>query len=351
MVESPFKMKIFLTTIKSFFNFLWKRKKLSIVLIITLLAVSFYFYRTRAKNAKLETTTVKRGNVVEDLILSGEIKAIEHAELTFETSGRIVYIGVKEGDKVQKGQLLGKLDTTSLNANYQTALATLRAAEAAVDKVHDDLKDHDTDETFTQRDTRTAAEATKDKAYEAVVAAERALKGASIYAPFEGIVTFVANPFPNVFIPYTQKQFEIVNPKTIYFKVSGDQTEVTRMHEGQAVTVVLDSFPDKDIKGTIQKIAFAPDPEEMGAVYEIQVALEDIEGLDYRLGMTGDAVFILNEANNVLYVPTSFINSDKEGKYILSNGGKKKIYIELGTEGEERTEIKGDINEGDVIYD
>ena len=291
-----------------------------------------------------------RGNVMEELVLSGEIDATEYASLTYETSGRIIYVGAKEGDVVKKGQILGRLDSTTLNSAYQSSLATLRAADANVDQIHDDVKDHDDDESWTIRNTRTTAEATKDKAYEAMLIAERNLKGATIYAPFEGIITNVTNPYPNIFTLLSQSQFDVLNPETIYFKVAADQTEVTRMVVDQSVVIMLDSFIDTEIKGKITKIDYAPDPGEIGVIYGIKVALEP-SNVEYRLGMTGDAEFMLSEAKDVLYVPIKFVQSDKEGKYVFLNKSSNKVYIEIGIEGEERVEIKGDIKEGDTVYD
>ena len=159
------------------------KKKLLIALVAILLIV-FVVPRFFVKNAKKETTKVEKGTVEEQLILSGEVKAVEHVELYFSTSGKIIWVGVKEGKIVKKGQALAKLDTTQLNADYQRALSDLRSAEATVQKIHDDVKNHSSDETFTQKETRTTAEVAKDKAYEAVKKAEDNLKNATLIAPF-----------------------------------------------------------------------------------------------------------------------------------------------------------------------
>jgi len=333
------------------FRRLFLSSKKRILLLVILLAVAgFVGYRRYAKKNGFEKASVGRGEVVEELVLSGEISASQYAELGYETSGRVVYVGVEEGKVVKKGQILGKLDTTVLNATYQSALADLRKYDATVQNIHDQVKDHSSDETYIQKDTRTTAEVNKDKAWEAVIAAERNLKGATLYAPFEGIVTYVANPFPLVTALYNQTQFKVLNPETIFFKVSADQTEVTRMRINQTVVITLDSFPVQEIRGTITRMDYAPDTEEVGVVYGIKVALESIN-IEYRLGMTGDAKFVMDRAENVLYVPAVFVQSDREGKYLLMNGGDKKVYVEAGIEGEERVEIKGEVNEGDVVYD
>ena len=328
---------------------LTKRRVIALFLIVGLIG-GIFWWRGRQKKNGYEESQVSRGEVVETLVLSGEIKAVEHAKLSYETSGKVVYVGVSEGDVVKKGMLLGKLETTNLNAAYQQALSALRKYEATVANIHDQVKDHSGDETYAQKDLRTTAEATKDSAYEAVVIAERNLKGASLYAPFAGVVVDVMTPFSGVYALATQTQFELLNPETIYLGVSADQTEVVRMKVGQEVGIVLDSFPDEEITGIISEISYAPDPMEVGVVYELKVKLNE-SGVEYRLGMTGDAAFVMQRVDGVLRVPTGFVKSNKDGKYLLLDHGKREVPVEVGVEGEEYVEVRGSVGEGDLIYD
>lgn len=338
---------------KNIFQKLWARKWLILILTIVVLIGWFYWKRSRQQKNGFEEDTIQKGEVRQELVLTGEIDAIERASLSFETSGKLAYVGVQEGQEVKRGVLLGNLETTALNAAYEQARNNLRQYEANVDYVHDNVKDNDKDESFSEKNTRTAAEVLKDNAYEAMIIAERSLKGASLYTPFDGIVTYIANPFSGPFVLATQPQFEIVNPETIYFSVTADQTEVTSITKGMEVLVTLDSFPDKQIKGEVLEIDFAPDPSEVGVVYEIKVSLPELSEIDYRLNMTGDAVFVLDKKENAYFVPAGFVKSDKTGRYLLTGKSDKgKLYVELGLEGVDRVEVISDqISEGMKIYD
>jgi membrane fusion protein (multidrug efflux system) len=337
----------------SIFKRILGRKKLLIIILVLIIG-GFLVYRfIIQRNGEVETAEVKRGEVVEELILSGEIDADEYAQLALPASGKIAWVAVSEGDWVKKGQALTKLDTTTLNTTFQQARATLRAAEAALENVHDQVKDNDEDETFAQKDTRTAAEVTKDKAYEAYVAAEYNLRNSTLLSPFAGLITFLAHPFSGVNVLFSETQVEVINPETIYFDVSADQSEVIDLHVGQKVSVVLDSISDEEIEGIIDFISYTPKSEETGTVYKIKVDfLRD--GFDtsvYRIGMTGDAKFVLSEKEDILYLPPKFVNSDSKGKFVRKGKKNNKVYVEVGLEGEERVEIIGDVEEGDVIFD
>jgi len=332
------------------------RNKKRLVILATVLIAGFLIWRFIAsrKSGKVETAEVKRGTVSEELILSGQINADEYVALTFPASGQIAWVGVKEGDKVKKGQALTKLDTVTLNTVFQQARATLRAAEATVQNIHDQVKDHSGDETYVQKDTRTTAEAAKDRAYEAYIAAEYNLRNSTLASPFSGIVTLVAHPFPGVNVLATETQVEIINPETIYFDVAADQSEVTSLKIGQKVNIVLDSYPEEEIKGEVIFISYTPKPGEAGTVYKIRVKFLDFDNNfeKFRLAMGGDAKFILNEKESVLYLPSKFVNSDTDGKYVNKGKAGNKVYITVGLEGEDLVEVSGEnIKEGDIVYD
>jgi len=341
--------------ILSLFRGIRRRKKLRIVILIAVAVVGFVVWKfiLAPKKNGIQTTEVKKGTVAEELILSGEISADEYAQLTFPTSGDIAWIGVKEGDFVKKGQYLVKLDTTVLNSAFEQARATLRAAEATVANVYDQVQDHSKDETYAQRDTRTTAEVTKDKAYESYVAAEYNLRHSILTSPFAGIVSYLAHPYSGVYVMATETQVEVINPETIYFDVTGDQNEVPSLFIGQKVNIVLDAIPDETFEGIVDFVSYTPKAGEAGAVYEIKVkfAKEKLDIKKFRIGMSGDAKFVIKQKDDVLYVGPEFINSDIKGKYVRLGRQNNKVYIETGIEGEERVEIKDNLKEGDVLYD
>jgi len=339
---------------ESIFRKILGRKKLLIVIIVIVI-VGFFAYRYfQNKNGDVDSAEVKRGNVAEELILSGEIDADEYAQLKFPASGKIAWVAITEGEEVKKGQALMKLDTTTLNTAFQSARASLRAAEATLDNVHDQVKDNDDDESFSEKDTRTTAETTKDRAYEAYVAAEYNLRNATLISPFAGIVTYLAHPFSGVNVIFSETQVEVINPDTIFFDVSADQTEVSDIKIGQKVVIVLDSITEKDINSTVDFVSYTPKTGEVGTVYKVKLKFveSNLSADVYRIGMSGDAKFILEEKKDVLYLPAKFVNSDTKGKYVRKGQINNKVYVEVGLEGEERVEIISDeIKEGDVVYD
>ncbi len=323
------------------------------IAIIALIVAGILFFVFRNNNKEIKTSEVKKGDLQEELILSGEVDATNYAKLSFETPGKIVYVGVIEGEKVNKGRLISKLDSTVLNSNYQMAMSNLRIYDATAQNVLDQVKDNSNDETFAQKDLRTLAEANKDKAYEAVIVAKRNLDGASLYAPFNGIITYLAHPFVGVYTGLGAVEAEIIDPNTMYFDVLADQTEVTRLSVGQKVEIVLDPFEDKSFEGKVSNISFVPKIGESGSVYSIKISFVNVDLLksQFKMSMTGDAKFVVSEKKDVLFVPNNFVKQDKDGRFVKTTAKGEKEYIETGIESEEHTEIIGNISEGLTVYD
>lgn len=340
--------------LKNIFQKILNRKKFTAVVILILLIGGYFGKKTffPSKNG-FDEAKVERGTVKEELILTGEVRAEEHAKLSFLTSGELDYVGVTEGQIVEKGDILARLDTTVLYQAYLSAEADLRRYDASRDKTYDDLQGHEKDESYEQIETRTIAEVYRDKAYRAYVSAQKNLANASLKAPFDGIVASITHPYTGINTSLTESQIEIVNPYTIYFQVSADQSEVGDIAVGQKVAIVLDSYSNEELKGKVDLVGFTPIAGEVSTVYSVKVLFDDnSQASKLRVGMTGDAKFVLSQKENTLYVPIAYLNSDSGGKYVRLGKTNNKVYVDVGLEGEEFVEIISDkVKEGDVVYD
>lgn len=102
------------------------------------------YQRTMASSAastvKVQTATVTRGTLASSVAASGNVTAPNTAALAFSSSGKVAQVAVQVGDKVTKGQLLMRLDTTDLDLALQTAQASLASAQASYDSTQASLQ-------------------------------------------------------------------------------------------------------------------------------------------------------------------------------------------------------------------
>ena len=121
---------------------LWPKwlRWVALVVVVALLGVGAYVFikarqttATASTTSTLQTATARTGNLVLQASGSGYLVASSEANIAFEIDGKLAELGVKLGDQVEKGQLLAKLDDTSLQYKLeeaQLALLELTSPEA-----------------------------------------------------------------------------------------------------------------------------------------------------------------------------------------------------------------------------
>lgn len=330
-----------------------------IFLILTFVLL-FVFYKFNSIKPSKETSfKVKRQTVKDTLTLSGSIDVEEHITLRFQSSGRLAWVAVKEGDYVKRYQTLASLDQRELQKNLKKYLNTYVQERNTFGTSLENANIKNTgglSEDARRQVLRTLENVQYDlnNSIIDIELKQLAIEYSNLFTPIEGIVVRVGSPFAGVNITPAQAEIEIINPKSVFFSATADQSDVVNLKQEMQGDIVLDSYPNDNIKGNISTISFIPKQGETGTVYEVKIPINlDNEDYKYRFGMTGDISFILKERKNIIAVPTSFIKSEKNKKYVIKliDGNKTKSYIKTGEEIDSSTEVTFGLKEGDTIYD
>jgi membrane fusion protein, macrolide-specific efflux system len=101
-------------------------------------AIASYFViaGTAQPTAQVRTATVARGVVLATISATGALQAAQGLNVDFATSGKITAVGVRTGEHVKRGQILGRIDATSARQGVQQAEAALRSARASLATTH-----------------------------------------------------------------------------------------------------------------------------------------------------------------------------------------------------------------------
>jgi len=330
------------------------------VFIILVIGIGVYLYQQKTAQAKIEKETtfvVTRRDMKENLSLAGEIGADEHVVLRFQTSGRLAWVGVKEGDSVKKYQTLASLDQRELKKNLQKKLLTYSQTRNSFDQTGSDnqrIGDQPTADWGLGDKMKRLVESAQyglDSSVLDVELSTISMEYSNLFTPIEGKVTRVDSKYAGVNITAAQAEFEVINPKTLYFSFTADQTEVTKLAEGMTAEINLDSFPDSTQKGALYYVSYTPKAGETGTVYEGRIRIPESVAASYRFGMTGDSTFTLNEKSNVVSIEDKLIKSEGDKKYVWKkvNGTQVKTYIKTGLETDGIVEVLSGVEEGDVI--
>lgn len=116
--------------IKNIPGALWRRKWWVVAGLMLLFVAIWMFLPSNTTQTQQEEYKVAKGTVTTTINSTGAIEAANTQNLTFGLQGRISELKVKEGDTVKKGDYIGSLDTTSLNAQLKIAQGGLQSANA-----------------------------------------------------------------------------------------------------------------------------------------------------------------------------------------------------------------------------
>lgn len=332
------------------FNFLKKHYK-KIILLVVIGLVALFVYRKFFVKPVLSLTSPQYRNLTKVLSLSGQIVAKEHAFLRFQSGGRLAWLKVSEQSIVKKGEVLANLDSVNdLRAASRVSYNTWLAADAKAKRVEDDVKGHDKDETYTQKENRVAAQTARDSAYDDWRLAERNLLDAYLIAPFNGKVVTVSNLNVGSNVSLSDSYIEVFNQDTLYFSAEVDETDLSALVGSPSATIVLDAFPDEAISSSTLSVSLSPLVDTTGTVYEVELSLPRKDG-HFRLGLNGNADLILEQKQNILSLPVTTVNQsqDETTVQILVNGKPQTVKIKTGLETDEYIEILEGIKESDQI--
>lgn len=330
-----------------------KKKKLLIYLVIFIILIAAsmalvwgYALLSRSRiNPQLATTTSSVQFISSTITVDGSVTAQDMATLHFQTAGKLVYLPLKEGDKVYAGQAIAQLDTYSLQRALASALNTYRSTRNTFDQTQANAQnnvlqtqqtnpfDYYSDAGIGQdTTTRTDAlndvvkriidqnQANLDNSVINVELAHYALQLATLISPLNGIVTHedVNVAGQNV---TTATSFTVADPATAVFRANIPTEYIYYITEGSVVTVAIDGLPNK-IQGTIVRIypskVTLPSSQ---AVYQVDIQSDDLKKLA-KLDMDGTAILSTN-SQNVALVPAWTVLS---GKYIwVDDNGKPKL--------------------------
>ena len=326
--------------------------------IVTLIVLGLIIYwRVNAyqkSGLEVEVRAAKYGKLVESVNASGEVTAENVANLVFQTAGEVKEVNFKEGERVEKGDIIAKLDTTLLYNAYQSADATLRATQAVLNSTYDTLQGKEKTETYAEISTRTTAEAAKDRAYWAYVSAVKSLEGAYIRAPFDGILTQApATVVPGTIIALpSSATFQVFGPETTYFRAEVSEVNINKLANGLAADIEIDAFPDQSFEGKVLGFNVSSTTTSTGGTaYVVRISLPDNDKLKFKLGMNGDVDIVISEKDNVLLVPitATIEENSKTFVWVEDEGRAKKVEVTTGSSSIDDIEITSGLTEGTKV--
>ncbi|MFZ3090533.1 MAG: efflux RND transporter periplasmic adaptor subunit [Nitrospirota bacterium] len=324
-----------------------------IITIIVLIGISLY--TKWSKSIPVKAVTLKKGDlrVTVSATTTSIIKSENEVTLSAQRTGRIVSLPVDEGDYVDEGQTVIRLDLTEEEVKIQNRIDELKTTFIDAERNLKRLKGLLSDGIIAQQDLD-AAQKIYDIAktnYDSALKELSILQGYSIIkAPFKGIIAKKLVEKGEIVIVGTPL-FEIVNPDRLYVSATIDEVDVARLKPGQTVHITLDAYQGKSFNGVIYKISpIVAGLKQETRTFEVRVKFEGNKPV-LKAGMSADIEVLTDIAANVISIPTQAI-MEREGKklvYIIRDNRTALKEIEIGLSNWNFTEIKKGLEEGDIV--
>jgi HlyD family secretion protein len=228
------------------------------------------------------------------LLASGTIEATE-LPVSAEVAGKVLEVSAGEGQRVEAGAVLARLDASALELQAEQAEAGLRVAEARRDEAKrlSALSPAVTPEQIKQ------LEGAVDQAAAALKLAQLAVKRATVAAPISGTILRRLVE-PGALVPGGAPLFTMANLDDLWLRVYVPEDELGRVSLGKSVRVEVDSFPGRSFRAEVAWISeqaeFTPRnvqtaKERATTVYAVKLRLREGLGGQLKPGMPADVEF------------------------------------------------------------
>jgi RND family efflux transporter MFP subunit len=305
---------------------------------------------TNEKPVAVTLSTVSTGTQPA-ILASGEVEAVQTANISTRVMGRITNIFVKTGDRVNKGQLLVSVWDEDIKAKGAQADAMIAEAEGAYASAQ---KDYDRFNNLYQQQSATAKEldnvTLQYNSAKARVAAAKQMRSevnanlsySSLKAPFSGVVTqklaeagSIANPGMPILTIEQNGIFQV--------SASIAESDISNIHLGDVANIQIKST-GKYLEGKI--IQINPSSQFTGAQYIVKISIPETAKKDIYAGMFASVSIPVQDRqsvkNDVALVPLSaIINRDElTGIYTVSATNTALLrWIRLGKTYGDKVEV------------
>ncbi len=314
---------------------------------------------------KVEVSRVARGTIEEIVSAPGEIQAKEERKINSEVTAEVVKLFIEEGDWVEEGQTLVKLDSTEQFAAYQRALANVGAQRADLEFRKEQLRRKKelygkgliSRENFENIATEVElSSSTLENARTELGRAKRSLQRTIIRSPIPGTVMDINKEEGEVVVAGT-----INNPGSIILTVSDleememvadvNESEIPLVSIADTARITVDAFTDTTFIGLVYYKASMPKGATSSAAVEFEVKISIPHHPGMLPGMSANCEVVTAKKDDVLRIPLqSLVTKDKKsGVYKIEDDKTKFIEVKTGITEGMWVEIKEGLEENDLI--
>jgi len=303
------------------------------------------------------------------LTASGYVVARRKAAVASKGTGRLVFLGVEEGDKVTKGQVIARLEDADVVAARERARQDLRVAEA---DLYEAKKNLERMRILVQREMIAQAEydvaearykrvtATIEAAKFALREAEVAVENTRIIAPFDGTVLKKNADVGEIVAPLagaaSSKAAVVTIADMASLEVDADVSEanITRVTSDQPCEITLDAYPQHRYPGYVANIVPTADRAKATVLVKIKFKEYDqrvLPEMSAKITFLAAGSAVNTDSEPVLTVPAAAV-AERDGRQVvfkIKDDRAEEVPVKVGRKLGGSVEIKSGLKEGEKV--
>jgi RND family efflux transporter MFP subunit len=303
------------------------------------------------------------------LTASGYVVARRKAAVASKGTGRLVFLGVEEGDKVTKGQVIARLEDADVVAARERERQNLRLAEA---DLYDAKKNLERMRVLLEREMIAQVEydvaqarykrvtATIEAAKFALREAEVAVENTRIIAPFNGTVLKKNADVGEIVAPLagaaSSKAAVVTIADMASLEVDADVSEanITRVTSDQPCEITLDAYPQHRYPGYVANIVPTADRAKATVLVKIKFKKYDqrvLPEMSAKITFLAAGSAVNTDSAPVLTVPTAAV-AERDGRQVvfkIKEDRAEEVPVSVGRKLGGSVEIKSGLKEGEKV--
>ena len=357
-------------------------KWLKVLAVVLVLAGILYWLRFRP--VPVQAYRVTKGDIVAEVMGTGTLEARVQTTVSSKIAGRIVQLLADQGDRVEAGQVLVRLDDSELVQQVEIARSALAAAKATVERVETDerrtkavldkvLRDHERNRklfanksisvneiensdkalTIAEADYASTRAASLEKKKGLIVAQNTLdynlarLEDTVIKAPFKGLMVRRDREPGDVVVPGSSI-FLLISTEELWVRAWVDETDMAKLSPDQPARIVFRSEPGRPYPGKVVRLGRETDRETRQFVVDVEV--RSLPG-NWSVGQRAEVFIQSARKKDVLVIPSRLLLRDKAGigVYVLNGGKASWRSLKTGLRGLEAVEVLEGLASGDTV--
>jgi HlyD family secretion protein len=372
------------------------------LLLLAAVAAVVVARRRMADTVKVEVETIQSRPLVAVVTASGEIQPVKSVSVNANVNGTVDTVAVKEGQAVEQGDLLLRIDPIPAEAAAEAQAAQVRSSEGDVEALRADLaqaqRDLERARQLASRDliskeelqraetTRAqararlmAAEARVESARATLKSSQHELSKVTVTAPASGVITRLdveQGEFAFTGLNPTLL-LTIANLSTLQAEIEVDETDVVNVQPGQPARITVDAFPDTTFTGEVTEVGTSPivktgaeTTREEEEVKDFKVVVTLNQSLPaVRAGLSATADIETARRKSAVALPIQSLvvreqprpkigeappdtlgpGEETEGVFVVRAGHARFVPVRVGIAGDRFFEVLSGVQPGDSV--